>query len=103
MSRKVTLSLGQRRSLSAARNVLTKLGLEVPSQLATLTTPTQPETYSPSREEIKRFVAALNTNKQVVVTIAGPSKRFTVYSTEGFLNRRRHIEKVNKARLNKHS
>lgn len=104
MPKNVSLTVNDRRILVAARNVLSRLGKKVPSELrAVPSLSTTPFTFIPSKGEIERFINSLNTNKQVVVSIAGPARRFTVMTVNGFVAHQRQALKINKARLNKKS
>lgn len=96
------LSVSEKRIVTQTLNILNKLGISVPVTKVAAAASTR-AAYAPSRSEFKRFVNALNTYKQVVVSINGPSRRFTVSTVNGFLNRREHIARVNKARLSKRS
>jgi len=95
-----SLSTADRRALSAARNVLARLGVDFPTAVRRTAAE---QTYKPTNDEIKRFINALNINKQVVVSINGDAGRFTVSTIEGYLNRRAHAQRMTKSRLNKKS
>ena len=94
------LSTADRRTLSAARNVLARLGVDFPTAVNRVATS---QTYKPTNDEIKRFINALNVNKQVVVTIAGPAKQFQIMTIESYLARRSNAQRMTRARLNKKS
>ena len=96
----IKLSTADRRSLTAARNVLARLGVDFPTAVR-VATPVVPFTLT--KHEIKRFINALSVNKIVVATINGPAKQFQIMTIESYLNRRTHAQRMTRNRLNKKS
>ena len=97
MAKPLKLSTQERRTTSAARNVLSRLGVSFPTAINSSVI----GRYEPTKAELKRFVEALNVNKQLVVTIAGPAKQFQIMTIESYLARREHAKRMTKSRMNK--